>query len=164
MSNSTNVYIDKLQDIVKHMNKHVNRITKMAPEDVTEENWSLALLNTNEPYRKTVKPAYSIGDYVRISVERIFTHKEQTGTFSREVFQIANIDTTVHPVVYKLRDIKGEPIVGNFYHEELAKTTLPDAYQVQVLKTRKRKGRTGYFVNWLGQQQGTEWIDSSQLV
>ena len=70
----------------------------------------------------------------------------------------------MYPVVYKLRDIKGEPVLGNFYHEELSKTKLPDSYQVQIIKTRKRKGRTQYFVNWLGLQQGTEWIDSSQLV
>ena len=54
------------------------------------------------------------------------------------------------PPTYGLTDYEGEKIRGKFYAEELQKV-VKDIFRIEkVLKTRKRLGKTEYFVSWLG--------------
>ena len=57
-----------------------------------------------------------------------------------------------HPPVYKLKDYDGEQLQGTFYEQELQRAIkTDDLYQIEkVLRTRKRRGKTEYFVKWFG--------------
>lgn len=55
------------------------------------------------------------------------------------------------PVTYSIADANSSLIKGRFYEVELQLVQKPsdDYYEVEkILKTRKRKGKTEYFVKW----------------
>ena len=53
--------------------------------------------------------------------------------------------------MYKLNDFEDEPIKGTFYQPELQKISIKDdkLWKIEkLIKTRKRRGKTEYFVKW----------------
>ena len=102
---SKNVYIDKLDDIVKKYNNTYHTSIKMKPVDVTYINFKKEVSNKN--------PKFEVGDHVRISkYKNIFT----TGYmphWSEEIFIIKKIKNTV-PWTYVINDLNGEEIIGTF--------------------------------------------------
>ena len=53
------------------------------------------------------------------------------------------------PVTYRIIDVSGEDVSGNFYGPELQKITPPEYFDVEaVLDTRRKHGRTEYLVKW----------------
>lgn len=66
------------------------------------------------------------------------------------------VDAFVDPVLYKLKDLAGDTVVGSFYRWELRPFVIPKDYAYginEVLKTRKRKGKTEHLVSFLGYPQ-----------
>ena len=110
---SKNVYIDKLDDIVKEYNNTYHTSIKMKPVDVKD--------NTYIDFKKEVNdkdPKFKVGDHVRISkYKNIFT-KGYMPNWSEEIFIIKKIKNTV-PWTYVINDLTGEEIVGTFYENEL---------------------------------------------
>jgi len=73
--------------------------------------------------KQQLKPKFSVGNRVRIyryktHFEKGFTHK-----YTEEVFKISKILQTA-PTTYELEDLKGEPILGKFYFNELIKSSV----------------------------------------
>jgi hypothetical protein len=68
-----------------------------------------------------------------------------------EIFKIKSRLPT-EPPTYELIDYDGEAIKGKFYEQELQKVSKEeDTFKIeQILKTRKKAGKTEYFVKWLG--------------
>ena len=66
-------------------------------------------------------PKFKIGDIVRISKYKNTFAKGYALNWSKEVFVIKKVKTTV-PWAYVISDLKGEEIVGMFYEKELQKT------------------------------------------
>ena len=88
---SKNVYIDKVDDIVKKYNNTSHTTIKMKPTDVKN--------NTYIDFQKEVndkEPKFKIGDHVRISkIKNIFT-KGYLPNWSEEVFVIKKIKILYH--------------------------------------------------------------------
>ena len=113
---SKNVYIDKLDDIVKKCNNTYHKSIKMKPVDVKD--------NTYIGFKKEVNdknPKFKVGDRVRISKYKNSFAKGYMPNWSEEIFIIKKVKNTV-PWTYVLNDLNGEDIIGTFYENELQKT------------------------------------------
>ena len=132
---SKNVYIDKLDDIVKKYNNIYHTTTKMKPADVKD--------NTYIDFKKEVNdknPKFEVGDHVRISkYKNIFT-KWYMPSWSDEIFIIKKTKNTV-PWIYVINNLNGEEIIVTFYENELQKT---DQKEFRIEKVLKKKGDKVY--------------------
>ena len=83
-------------------------------------------------------------------------------SFQEEYFVIRDRLAT-YPPVYKLKDLKGEPISGIFYAEELTKIS-PVHNNIRILKTRKRKGKKEHLIHKIGNNpQEDTWLTTKEV-
>jgi transposase InsO family protein len=146
---NTTRYIDILQELVKSYNDSYHSSIKTAPSLVDEHNESNIRLLLYSDKKVKKKPKYKVGDTVRISGARRAFAKGYRDKWTEEVFKVTKIYDT-YPTTYSIEDYLGEPIKGKFYTQELQKV-VKDVFRIEeVLKTRRRAGKTEYFVKWLG--------------
>ena len=74
----------------------------------------------SKPLREFKKPAFKIGDRVRISKYDLRFRKGYKPQFTREVFEIVAIATRKSPT-NTIKDEQDEIIQGKFYQKELIK-------------------------------------------
>ena len=135
---SKNVYIDKLDDIVREYNNTYHRTIKMKPADVKD--------NTYIDFKKEVNdkdPKFKVGDYVRISKYKNIFAKGYMPNWSEEVFTIGKIKNTV-PWTYVINDLNSEEIIGTFYEKELQKTNQKEFRIEKVIEKKSDK----LYVKW----------------
>ena len=152
---SKNVYIDKLDNIVKEYNNTYHTSTKMKPADVKD--------NTDIDVKKEINdkdPKFKVGDHVRIpKYKNIFT-KGYMPNWSEEIFIIKKIKNTVL-WTYVINDLNGEEIIGAFYENELQGTKQNE---FRIEKVIKRKGDKLY-VKWKGYDNSfNSWIYKKDIV
>ena len=152
---SKNVYIDKLDDIVKEYNNTYHTSIKMKPVDVKD--------NTYIDFKKEVNdkdPKFKVGDHVRISKYKNIFVKGYMPNWSEEVFIIKKVKNIVL-WTYVINDVNSEEIIGTFYEKELQKT---DKKEFRIEKVFKKKGDKLY-VKWKGYDDSlNSWIDKKDLV
>jgi hypothetical protein len=153
-----NRYVDVLPDIVHSYNNTYHRSIKMTPTEAsrpenTKRVWqNLYGKRVRHIPESRIKFKYQLGDFVRISEERDVFRKGYKQGWSREVYRIVKRSPR-DPVVYKLEDLGGEPLIGSFYEPELQKVSEPeDAAEVaRVLQARRNNARgLQYFVKYKG--------------
>ena len=106
---SKDVYIDKIDDIVKKYNNTYYISIKMKPVDVKD--------NTYIGFKKEVNdknPKFKVGDRVRISKYKNIFAKWYMPNGSEEIFIFKKIKNTV-PWTYVINDLNDEEIIGTFY-------------------------------------------------
>ena len=152
---SKNVYIDKLDDIVRKYNNTYHTSIKMKPVDVKD--------NTYIDFKKEVNdkdPKFKVGDHVRISKYKNIFAKGYMPNWSEETFVIKKIKNTV-PWTYAINDLNGEEIIGTFYENELQKTKQN---KFRIEKVIKRKGDKLY-VKWKGYDNlFNSWTDKKDIL
>ena len=152
---SKNVYVDKLDDIVKKYNNTYHTSVKMKLVDVKD--------NTYIDFKKEVNdkdPKFKIGDHVRISKYKNIFAKGYMPNWSEEIFIISKTKNTV-PWTYVLNDLNGEEIIGTFYEKELQAT---NQQEFRVEKVLKKKGGKLY-VKWKGYNNSfNSWTDKKDIV
>ena len=161
-ANSTNVYIDVLNDLVSQYNKTVHSSIEVTPIEASKkENEKQVFLNLypSESSAKK-KPKFELGDYVRIPKKKGTFEHGFTPRYTEEVFQVSSVlDTS--PVTYKLIDFNNEEIKGTFYEQELQKTKQ-DTYRIE--KVLKKKGNK-LFVKWKGYgPEFNSWIEADSAI
>ena len=137
---SKNVYIDKLNDVVKEYNDTYHTSIKLKPVDVKD--------NTYIDFKKELNdkdPKFKISDHVRISKYKNIFAKGYMLNWSEEIFVIKKIKNTV-PWIYVINDLNGEEIIGTFYEKGLQKINQEE---FRIEKILKRKGDKLY-VTWKG--------------
>ena len=122
----------------------------------------------NQPrVKKPVSSNLAVGDIVRLQHLARTQFKFNKGykvNNTEELFRIRRVDTSQKIPTYYLRDLAGEDVDGAFYGEELTKSTLPDQYQVDVLRSKIERGKRKYLVHWRGYPEKFDsWIDASDL-
>ena len=151
---SKNVYIDKLNDVVKEYNDTYHTSIKLKPVDVKD--------NTYIDFKKELNdkdPKFKISDHVRISKYKNIFAKGYMPNWSEEIFLIKKINTV--PWTYVIKDLNGEEIIGTFYEKELQKT---DQKEFRIEKVLKKKGDKLY-VKWKGYDNSfNSWIDKKDIV
>ena len=121
-------YINNLKNFVTLLNKRFNRSIAMSPNDVDATHVPILLRKQQDEHRKANKknhrrrkvPAFKVGDRVRIAFKDMAFRKGYKQQYTSEVFRVSQVSSPPHePITYKLRDSKGEPILGRFYSEEI---------------------------------------------
>ena len=113
---SKNVYIDKLDYIVRKYNNTYHTSIKLKPIDVKDNTYIDFKKESNDK-----DPKFKVGDHVRISKYKNIFAKGYMPNWSEEIFIIKKIKNTV-PWTYVINDLNGEEIIGTFYENELQKT------------------------------------------
>ena len=152
---SKNVYIDKLDDIVKKYNNTYHTSIKMKPVDVKDNTYIDFKKESNDK-----DPKFKVGDHLRISKYKNIFAKGYMPNWSEEIFVIKKIKNTV-PWTYVINYLNGEDIIGTFYEKEL-QDTEPNEFRVE--KVIKRKCDKLY-VKWKGYDNSFHsWIDKKDIV
>ena len=159
---SKNVYIDKLDDIVKKYNNTYYTSIKIKPVDDNIIHTSIKD-NTYIHFKKEVNdknPKFKVGDHVRTSKYKDIFTKVYMSNWSEEIFIIKKIKNTV-PWTYVINDLNGEKIIGTFYENELQKT---DQKEFRIEKILKKNGDKLY-VKWKAYDNSfNSWIDKKDIV
>jgi hypothetical protein len=150
-------YIDVLQDLVHAYNNSYHRSIKMTPVEASRpENTKQVYENLYGKRVRHIPPSrvrfkYKLGDFVRISEERDVFRKGYKQGWSREVYRVIKCSPR-DPVVYKLEDLAGEPLIGSFYELELQKVSAPATEEIEkALRNRRNNARDlQYFVRYKG--------------
>ena len=87
---SKNVYIDKLDDIVKKYNNSYHSTIKMKPVDIKSSTY----INSSKQINNE-DPKFKIGDIVRISKSKNIFAKGYFPNWSKEVFLTKKVKNTV---------------------------------------------------------------------
>ena len=111
-------YIHKLPQFIATLNSRRNSSIDMRPNTV--KNCDFMSILYSKPLREFKKPAFKIGERVRISKYDLLFRKGCKPQFTREVFEIVAIATR-KPPIYTTKDEQGEVIQGKFYQKELIK-------------------------------------------
>ncbi|XP_022193283.1 uncharacterized protein LOC120353103 [Nilaparvata lugens] len=108
------------------------------------------------PHQKIVP-----GDKVRISKYKKIFDKGYLPNWSNELFTVTHVRSTV-PITYELEDVRGQPVQGGFYSQEIVKTKVPSVFE--IAKVLKRRGNK-LLVHWKGYDSShNSWIDKNDLV
>ena len=152
---SKNVYIDKLDDIVKKYNNTYHKSIKMKPVDVKDNTY----INFKKEFNDK-NPKFKVGDHVRISKYKNMFAKGYTPNWSEEIFIIKKIKNTM-PQTYVINDLNAEEIIGIFYENKLQGTYQKE---FKIEKVLKKKGDKLY-VKWKGYDNSfNSWIDKKDIV
>lgn len=157
--NNTSVFVDAVDDVISSYNNTVHGSTGFKPVEVNETN-ALTLYEKvyipilNKRAEETVKFSFSVGQLVRLS---LFINKFKRGytqNYTEEVFRVTSRIPS-HPPRYRIEDLKGEPIEGSFYSEDLKEVNAESTDQInwkieRVIYTRKIKGKKKSLVKWVG--------------
>ena len=151
---SKNVYIDKLDDIVKEYNSMYHTTIKMKPVDAKNNTYIDLKKEVNN-----VNPEFKIGYHVRISKYKNVFAKGYMPNWSEEICVLSKIKNTV-PWTYVINDLNGKEIIGTFYEKELQGT---NQNEFRIEKVINRKGDKLY-VKWKGYNNSfNSWIDRKDL-
>jgi len=170
-------YIDVLQPLVHAYNNTYHRSIKMTPTEAsrpenTKQVWQNLYAHTSVVRKippSRIKFKYRLGDHVRISEEHDVFRKGYKQRWSKEVYRVIK-QSPRDPVVYKLEDLQGEPLVGSFYEPELQKVVAPETWEIEeVLKSRQRRRPRGahsleYYVKFRGYPDyDNRWVRSEDI-
>ena len=154
-------FVDVLEDLVAGYNNTKHRSIGMRPIDVSvkDEHVIRKKLYPKIAVRKKYK--YSIGDFVRISKARRTFKKGYLPNWTEEIFRVRDRVQREQPV-YFLKDFNNKPIEGLFYEKELQRVHEQEEYRIEkVLKRKRVKGKTLYFVKWKGwSDEFNSWIEN----
>lgn len=139
-------WVDVLPQITETYNSAKHRTIQMPPKNVTHINEGYILKNHYNNKKIDLNNKFKLNDLVRISKEKYLFEKGYTPKWTTELFKIVKVCLT-NPTTYLLEDLKGQPLQGGFYAQELQKTSQPDVYLVE--KILRKKG-SKVFVKWLG--------------
>ena len=160
-------YVDVLQALVDGYNGTYHRSIKMQPRQVQRIHQPVIrqrLYGKEKKYRlKSYK--YNIGDWVRVSKQRVTFAKGYLPGWSEEIFVIRKRSRQRQPVYY-LRDLKNENLIGAFYEPELQRVREPTEYRVEkVLRSRTKSGGVKeYLVKWKGWDSSfNSWVKATDV-
>ena len=111
-------YIHKLPQFITILDSRRNSSIDMRPN--TLQNCNFMSILYSKPLREFKKPAFKIGDRVRISKYDLTFRKGYKPQFTQEIFEVVAIATRKLPT-YTIKDEQDEIIQGKFYQKELIK-------------------------------------------
>jgi hypothetical protein len=165
-ANNTHTYLDVLQKLVDKYNTTYHHSIKCTPSQARKpEKYAhvFEALFGKVNREKKKDPKFAVGDRVRISKKKKQFEKGFTPNWTEEVFVIDQVKDT-KPPTYALKDLRGEPVKGSFYEEEL-QLSKQEVYRVEkVIRKRKKNGVDEAYVKWKGYgKEFDSWIPASDL-
>jgi hypothetical protein len=153
-------YTDVLGDLVTAYNSSKHRSIGMSPAKVTAATEEEVRQKLYPPkVLSQVKFKFNINETVRLAKGKAKFGKGYNQHWTEEIFRIHERRDTIPPT-YLVKDSNDEVVSGGFYEPELQSVVDTGAYDIeQVLKTRRRNGKTEYFVTWRGYPLSTaSWV------
>ena len=166
----TGVYIDILPQLIEKYNNTYHRSIKCTPSDARKPSNHQHVFNalyggTNKSDEKLRKlPKFHVGDQVRITKKKKHFEKGYTTNWTEEVFTVTEVQPT-YPYTYKLKDTRGEKVIGTFYEPELQLAKQTTFRIEKILKQRTTKeGKKEIYVKWLGYSKDfNQWIPAEDI-
>lgn len=158
-------FIEILDDLVKSYNNSYHRTIGTTPTSVNQKNENKIWQRMYSFKNEDIDLKFKVGDKVRITKEKTLFEKGYTPNWTREIFYINKAIPRLPPV-YELKDLNNQIIEGHFYEQEIQKIhKQDDVYKIEeILKTKTAKGKTQYFVKWLGYPSTfNSWINKEDL-
>ena len=148
--------------VVKYNTTYHRSIKLVTPSDARDpanyKHMFKALYGKLKPRPSPAK--FHIGENVRISRKKDTFEKGFTPNWTEEVFQVSLVKHT-NPITYSLEDLRGEPVKGNFYEQELQAT---DQQIFRIEHVLGRQGQRAY-VNWrVYSNTFNSWVPLQDLV
>ena len=106
-------------------------------------------------------------DLVRISFGRQPFRRAYQEQFTTEVFKVFSRLLIQGIPMYKLKDLNGKEITGNFYSNELQKVEKDENslwFIEKILRKRKLGKKKQLFVKWIGfSDEYNSWVDADDI-
>jgi len=119
--NNTRRFVNKLDDFERLYNNSYHRSIKMAPSEVTKENEQEVYNNIYPSVTMDyTPPKLKLCDTVLIARNKKTFEKGYTKNYLDDVYIVAKVVETI-PRTYKLQSLKGKPVLGSFYEQQLVK-------------------------------------------
>ena len=151
-ANGTHKYIDILQPLIDKYNTTKHRSIGFTPSDARKpvnKQQVFKNLYFKKVQENLKQPKYTIGDQVRLAIQKDKFEKAYIINWSDRVYTIKEVKKTVPPT-YTVQDERGVQHKGAFYEQELQKVT-DQRYRIEkVLKYKTVKGRRYGLVKWIG--------------
>lgn len=149
----TGVYIDILPQLIEKYNNTYHRSITCTPSDARKpsnyQHVFHALYGRDKSTELRKPPKFHIDDQVRITKKKKHFEKGYTTNWTEEVFIVTEVQPT-YPYTYKLKDTKGEKVIGTFYEPELQKTDQ-DLFRIEkILRWKVVNGKRFGRVKWQG--------------
>lgn len=159
--NGNHRWIDLLEQVTDTYNNTKHSTIQMKPKDVNKSNEKTLQNSVYKHLKIVAKQKFREGDIVRISKSKHVFEKGYVPNWTTELFKISKVQIT-NPTTYLLEDMRGQPISGGFYTEEIQKTKQADVFLIE--RILRKKGRKMY-VKWLGLDKShNSWIDIAKDV
>ena len=157
-------WVELLPSLIADYNNTKHRTLGMTPNEASAdpEKAQLVWEQLKSDQKAPKKPAFNVGDWVRISRSKGAFEKGYDVSWSREQYKVTEVMLTT-PITYHIADYNGETIKGSFYTEEMQKVKYPETYLVEkVIKERGKGAKRELFVKWLGYPASdNSWIKAS---
>ena len=108
-------WVNILNDAVVTYNNNIHSTNTMTPVDASNNPDKVKYAFSF----KNIKPKLEVGDYVRNVDKRNIFSKGYPSNWNKELFKGNEVLKTQPPTTYKIGDINGEIIEGNYYEQEL---------------------------------------------
>lgn len=164
----TKRYIDKLSFFMESYNNRIHRIIKITPEEAElEENHEKVALEVSRSYSKVKRenPKFSVGQLVRLALQKKTFHRGYEEQSNYEVFNIYKVKKHMPKPLYFLETYdKKDKLAGGFYAHEITPVNS-DIFKVEkVIKSRRVRGKLQHLVKWKGYgEEHNSWIDDSDV-
>jgi hypothetical protein len=136
-SNDVKNYIDELPKIIDKYNNTFHKSIKETPYNIYVKGKN----PKNKVYMIDEEAKFNIGDYVRkVQVKKLF-EKGYTAKWSEDIYIIDSIDDEKLPIMYGLKDLKGNSIKGKFYKNQLSKSEFKKKIDVNEFKDMEKEGK-----------------------
>uniref|UniRef100_A0AC34R251 Chromo domain-containing protein n=1 Tax=Panagrolaimus sp. JU765 TaxID=591449 RepID=A0AC34R251_9BILA len=159
-------WVDVLHEIVDGINNSVCRSTGYTPDSFSFSNASERRHKLIENIKLRYKQVFKLGDTVRVAKIKTPFKKGYLPNFSDHIYKIVEVLNTC-PITYKLADESGQVERSKFYTHELCAVTqnVDTQYRIHVLKSRQRKGKKEFFVQWIGYDDSyNSWIPERDMI
>ena len=170
---NTHKWVDQIENITNTYNNSYHSTIKRSPASVTKaDEHTLWKRIYDAPIKSTkvrqkllpAKHLLKLNDTVRLSSVKGKFDRDFHQHWSREHFLVSELLFKQGIPVYKIKDLKNEPIIGTFYHDELQRIIVDDEKDTYIIeKIEKRRGAKSY-VKWLGwDRRFNTWLDNSTI-
>ena len=136
-SNNKNKFIDELPKIIEEYNNRFHKSIQQTPYDV----YVKGKMPKNKIYMEHEEPNFEIGQYVRKVVVKKLFEKGYTAKWSEDIYIINKIDDSNMPIMYEIKDLKGNVIKGKLYKNQLLKTAFKEKSESNNYKDMEKEGK-----------------------
>ena len=164
-ANMTYRFIDSLPQLVKTYNTRRHRSTGLSPlnAELSENHEHIRLMH--EEYYNKIKPTktirFRVGDLVKIARLEPKFGRGYDKQAPDELFKVDQVIKKFPRVLYQIKSLDNENIIGSFYQEQLTLVKEPETYIIEkVIKEDKRTKKL--LVKWLGYKEPS-WIDKKDI-